>query len=100
MLLYQITQIHQEEAIPAPMSEDQQDHRIGCKVEIPLITNVTNAIHRLEPGGRFDLKKNIVQLLHIVGNLQAYHIRIYMFIYITFLRLVILLFALESPFSM
>lgn len=64
------------------------------EMTIPLANNATNSIRKPDVGGCFELKQNIVKLLHISGNLQVYIIRTQSNIYKTSLRSTILKFSL------
>lgn len=50
------------------MTEDLPNHRIVREVEMPLTTNMTSTIGRPTIGSRFELKQNMVQLLHSSGQ--------------------------------
>lgn len=84
--LYQIPQIQQEEAFPTPMAKDPPARRTACKVVIPLTTNITYALHSLEPKVDSSLKRKWCNYCIIVGNSQAYHIRFHSCICRTFYR--------------
>lgn len=66
-LFYPILQVQQGKAIPPVMAEEQPAYLTMYKVAIPLATNVTSAKHRPKPRGRFELKQNMVRLLHNSG---------------------------------
>lgn len=53
--------------IPEPMKA-----RLVRDVTIPQATNVTNNIQKSHVGGRFELKQNIVQLLHTRGQFMGF----------------------------